>query len=156
MKLHSSHALRIQSCSVSGSFFKFFQGSLNSAFYQNAGIRKAVQVLCLHPIADPVQKQTDKHSGIRPADKVLLLNRHIRNSRIALQKVCLQISHSSTISRTVISSIAFFANNVVNAVEISTFVRSFIAFPPPSKCEKFIPDRLRRWNLSEKRLSYFT
>ncbi len=40
MKLYSSHALRIRSCSVSGSFFKFFQGSLNSAFYQNAGIRK--------------------------------------------------------------------------------------------------------------------
>lgn len=79
----------------------------------------------------PVRKQTDKHSAIRPADKVLLFNRHIRNSRIALQKVCLRISHSSTISRTVISSIVFFANNVVNAVEISTFVRSFIAFPPP-------------------------
>ncbi len=40
MKLYSSHALRVRSCSVSGSFFKFFQGSLNSAFYQNAGIRK--------------------------------------------------------------------------------------------------------------------
>ena len=32
--------------------FKFFQDSLNSAFYQNAGIQKAVQILCLLPFAD--------------------------------------------------------------------------------------------------------